>query len=85
MKDHLHRDDCPETLRLVTTVVGPHGRDGFEPTDEGAWVDWEEVARHLSSTEAAVLMIAKGLTSIERRGGNQRLRAAVIDAAEKIL
>lgn len=81
-KIHLHRDDCPATLRLIAEVVGPHGRPGYEPTDVGAYVDWIELASRMSSTEDAVLRIAQGLAILERRGGNGRLKQAVVDAVE---
>ena len=71
---HLHRDDCPETLKLLDGLLGHKAGDlraiGYEPTDVGAWVDWDRLANsYLSTTERAVLRIALGCSALERRGG----------------
>lgn len=69
---HLHRDDHPRTLAVLTALL--EGRDaidiGYEPTKEGAWVDWDALlASYLSSTEKAAVRVAHGFAVAERAGG----------------
>ena len=72
---HLHHDDHPATLALLTALAdGRPGHDwieiGWEPTEHGAWVDWTRLANSsLSSTEQAVIHVARGCATLERAGG----------------
>lgn len=86
---HLHLDDYPATLALLTAVFQPklHDRDGladigYQPTEHGAWVDWDRLANSwLSSTEVAIVHIARGIAVLEHHGGPPpRLAAPVRDA-----
>lgn len=70
---HLHLDDYPETLRLLSALVGARAdkeRLGYSATEHGAFVDWERmIAGPLSSTEVAIAHIARGCAILERAGG----------------
>jgi hypothetical protein len=69
---HLHRIDHPLTLGILSELLDRRGRlpDGYERTDQGAWVDWDALSRsYLSSTEIAVVHIAHGCSIAERHGG----------------
>lgn len=87
---HLHRDDCPETLKLLDGLLGHRGGNvqdiGYKPTPTGAWVDWDLLAgSYLSTTERAVLLIAHGCSTLERRGGTPpRVARLVVDAVEAV-
>lgn len=83
---HLHRDDVPLTLSLLELVVGHGGPAGWEPTEHGAFVEWDELAgSHLSSTERAAVQIARGCATLERQGGlPPRLRAAVVATVQGV-
>ncbi len=85
---HLHRDDYPATLALLAALVGGRAHHdwttiGYETTEHGACVDWEQLgASWLSSTEKAVVHIARGCATLENAGGpsprlRKRLRAAI--------
>lgn len=69
---HVHRDDAPDTLGVLQALMANRHDTpaGYEPTDTGAWVDWDALARSwLSTTEIAVVDIARGLYTLERAGG----------------
>ena len=69
---HLHRIDHPLTLGILSELLDRRGRppDGYECTDQGAWVDWDALScSYLSSTEIAVVHIAHGCSIAERHGG----------------
>jgi hypothetical protein len=69
---HLYRVDQPLTLDILSELLDRRGRppDGYERTDQGAWVDWDALSRsYLSSTEIAVIHIAHGCSIAERHGG----------------
>lgn len=72
---HLHRDDYPQTLRLLEDLRNGRPAEewkhiGYERTESGAWVDWDELAGSwLSTTEKAVVHIARGASMLERAGG----------------
>lgn len=82
---HLHRDDYPKTLQLLEDLIGVPLRAGtaaglgFEPTEHGAYVNWDQLlGSWLSSTEKAVVHIARGTAGLERAGGPApRLRARI--------
>jgi hypothetical protein len=76
---HLHRDDYRQTLQLLAVLTCGRDVPGFEPTDAGAFVDWDELAGGwLSSTEKAVVHIARGCATLERAGGTAYLRDQVL-------
>jgi hypothetical protein len=79
---HLHLDDYPETLRLLSALVGARSdneRLGYRATEHGAFVDWEHmIAGPLSSTEVAVAHIARGCAILERAGGLPPRLAGVV-------
>lgn len=88
-RQHLHRDDYPETLRLLEDLAGQRGRlasIGFEPTEFGAWVDWDELlGSWLSTTEKAVVHIARGAVMLERAGGpSPRLAPTVTNVVARV-
>jgi len=69
---HLHRDDAPLSLAILADLFDHRARlpAGYEPTECGAWVDWDGLGRSpLSSTEMAAVHIARGCAIAERRGG----------------
>jgi hypothetical protein len=81
---HLHLDDYPQTLRLLSAVLGHRAdRDdlGYSPTDHGAHVDWDRLTSgKLSSTETATVRVAQGCATLERAGGAPPELAGVIVA-----
>jgi hypothetical protein len=85
-REHLHRDDCPDALSILAAVAGGRTVPGVEPTDLGAFVDWDRLASSwLSSTERAAVTIARGVAQAERHGGlPPRVAAAVANAAVKL-
>ena len=69
---HLHRIDHPLTLDILSELLDRRGRppDGYERSDQGAWVDWDALTgSYLSSTEIAVIHIVRGCAIAERHGG----------------
>jgi hypothetical protein len=69
---HLHWIEHPMTLGILSELLHCRGRspDGYERSDQGAWVDWDALCRsYLSSTEIAVVHIAHGCSIAERQGG----------------
>jgi hypothetical protein len=85
---HLHRDDVPDTLALLS---GDRSKlpAGYTLSTTGADVDWELLAEiWLSTTEKAVVHIAHGCAILERHGGGLPLelrsqaRAAVESTTE---
>ena len=45
-------------------------RDGYNPTEHGAWIDWNRLATSaLSSTEIGVVHIARGIAVLEHHDG----------------
>jgi hypothetical protein len=68
----LHRIDHPVTLCVLSELLDGRGRppDGYECSDQGAWVDWNALTgSYLSSTEIAVIHIVHGCAIAERHGG----------------
>lgn len=82
---HLHRDDFPVTLELLAQVVGPHVGEppGFEFTETGALVDWDRLAHGgvLSTTERAVVQIARGVATLEHHGAPPSRLCGPVEAA----
>ena len=70
-RQHLHRDDVPGALAVLAAVMGNRRPpEGYEPTIEGAWVDWDGLEHSwLSSTEVAAVIVARGIAAAERQGG----------------
>jgi len=69
---HLHRDDAPSSLAILANLFDHRASfpAGYEPSECGAWVDWDALGRSpLSSTEMAAVHIARGCAIAERRGG----------------
>ena len=69
---HLHHDDTPAALAILSDLLDHRAGfpDGYEPTEHGAWVDWDALAGSwLSSTEVAAVHIARGCAIAERHGG----------------
>lgn len=83
---HLHLDDCAHTLSLLASIVAGRRRDGYQPDEHGAWVEWAVlIAGGWSSTERAVLHIARGCQVLEAHGGTSpALRQATIDAVTAV-
>ncbi|MBV9603312.1 MAG: hypothetical protein JOZ87_41625 [Chloroflexi bacterium] len=90
MNEHLHRDDVPETLALLRTLLGNGASlpEGYTPDQTGADVDWHLLANgSLSTSEKAVVYIAHGLAILERRGGrfDLHLRDQILAAVQTII
>lgn len=81
---HLHHDDHPQALAVLAAVIGDRAAHpgGYEPTEAGAWVDWDALEHSwLSSTERGAVIVARGIAAAERQGGwTPRLRRALVDA-----
>ena len=87
---HLHRDDVPETLALLNTLLGHRDPfpDGYTPDQTGADLDWELLAdSHLSTSETAVVHIAHGLAILEGHGSKFELslRDQILAAVQSII
>lgn len=69
----LHTDDCPHTLRLLGALLArrtDHDRLGYHPSEYGAMVDWQRLlGAPLSTSEVAVVHIARGCATLERHAG----------------
>jgi hypothetical protein len=69
----LHTDDCPYTLHLLAVLLGrrtDRDRLGYHPSEYGAMVDWERLlGAPLSTSEVAVVHIARGCATLERHAG----------------
>lgn len=72
-RDHLHLDDHPDTLAVLGALLAgrPDRQElGYEPTEHGAWVDWDTLTTgRLSSTENATVHVARGIAIAERHHG----------------
>lgn len=85
-RNHLHLDDCPQALAVLAALfarrVERAAEIGYEPTEHGAWVDWQALEQSwLSSTERAAVVVARGIAMAERQGGwPPNLRQALVDA-----
>jgi len=69
---HFHHDDAPSSLAILADLFDHRASfpTGYEPTECGAWVDWDALGRSwLSSTEMAAVHIARGCAIAERHGG----------------
>lgn len=87
MSQHLHSDDYPRTLALLSALLAHRSdgrRLGYIVDEWGVEVDWELLTSAdapLSSTETAALLIARGCAILERHGGlPPHLRGAVVGA-----
>lgn len=84
---HLHADDAPATIELLHALMA--GRDparlaeaGYEPTGHGVWVDWDALATSwLSSTERAVVHVARACATFEHHGGPPRRLVGPLEQA----
>jgi hypothetical protein len=90
MNERLHRDDVPETLALLRTLLGGRATlpQGYSPDQTGAVVDWQLLAdSNLSTSEKAVVYIAHGLAILERRGGRfeLHLRDQILAAVQTVI
>jgi hypothetical protein len=85
---HLHRDDVPDTLALLKALLvddRSKAPPGYILSTTRADVDWDLLLEGwLSTTEKAVVHIAKGCAILERHGGglSPELRSAVRAAVE---
>lgn len=84
---HLHSDDCPVALGLLHAILRGRHHPAFEPTDVGAYVDWEGLAYSwLSSTERAAALIAQACSVLERHGGaGPHLQRPLVDAVAAVV
>ncbi len=90
MTRHLHHDDYPNTLALLSSLVGHRTDDerlGYMVDEWGAEVDWDLLTSTdapVSSTERAALIVAHGCSILECHGGLppqlRRVVIAVVDA-----
>ena len=69
----LHVDDYPHTLRLLGALVGGRSdreRLGYASGEHVVVVDWQLLLDGpLSSTEVAIVHVARGCATLERTGG----------------
>lgn len=88
-RQHRHLDDYPRAFELLRAILRPDRHEpvqlaaaGYEPTEHGAYVDWEALATsYLSSTEVAAVHVAHGVAIAECQGGwPARLRGPLADA-----
>jgi hypothetical protein len=88
-RQHLHLDDCPQALGLLASLLARRAATaaeiGYEPTEHGAWVDWDALEHSwLSSTERAAVVVARGVAMAERRGGwSSELHRTLVDAVTR--
>jgi len=71
-RQHLHHDDTPSALSILSDLLDHRASfpEGYEPTEDGVWVDWDALDRSwLSSTEKATVHIARSCAIAERHGG----------------
>lgn len=83
----LHPDDFSRTLDLLRAVVMDRTIEGaIQWAHGGAYVDWASLTTsYLSSTEKAVVHIARGCAVLERSGGAApRLRGIVADTVAAV-
>ena len=83
-REHLHHDDTPSALAILADLLDHRARfpAGYEPTGTGAWVDWDALGcSWLSSSEVAVVHIARGCAIAERHGGLPIEAAASVRSA----
>ena len=83
-REHLHHLDHPRTLRIPARLLDHRDRPpaGYERTDHGVWVDWESLAHsYLSSSEVAVVHVARACAIAERHGGVAPSAAATVRRA----
>jgi hypothetical protein len=70
---HLHRADCPQALAILHALLAHRpdtGSIGYQPTAQGASVDWDTLTdTSLSTTETAAVHIARGVAIVEAHGG----------------
>lgn len=85
---HLHVDDYPATIELLDALLGAkHSTPGgYDRHEHGIALDWEALeSSWLSSTEKAVVRIARGLSTIEHNGpGPGHVDDAVLQAVARI-
>ncbi|MHB8293914.1 MAG: hypothetical protein ACYDH5_04685 [Acidimicrobiales bacterium] len=82
--EQLRHDDTPSALAILADLLDHRDPPpaGWEPTSEGAWVDWDALgSSQLSSSEVAALNIARGCALAERHGGLPFAVAAPIHEA----
>ena len=83
-REHLHHLDYPLTLRILGDFLDYRSQPpvGYERTEYGAWVDWVALATsYLSSTEVAVVHVARGCAVGERHGGLPNCAATSVRCA----
>lgn len=92
-RTHLHRDDHPATLTLLARLFDTKQANGeglkeigYERSEAGAWVDWDLLeGSWLSTTERAILTIARGCAALEATGGTTPHSEAVIIAVSTVM
>jgi hypothetical protein len=88
-RHHLRLDDCPHALRLLAGLLAHRTTRaleiGYEPTEYGAWVDWDALEHSwLSSTERAAVVVAHGVAMAEHHGGwAPELHRVLVDAVSR--
>ena len=85
---HLHVLDYPDTIRILSELKPGRHVDGFTALPTGADVDWFVLQNGtLSTSEKAVVAIARAIAACERYGefpGNEAVRRAVADAFKNL-
>jgi hypothetical protein len=88
--EYLHRDEVPEALAVLDTLLGERDplRAGYTPDISGAAVDWHLLAdSDLTNSEKGVVHIAHGLAILERHGGSLpvTLRSQILAAVQAVI
>jgi len=71
---NLHAEDYPQTIKILTELLGHRVDVGIVTSPGGAGVDWAALEQSgLSTTEKAVVEIAHAISVMERGGGLSQL------------
>lgn len=69
MNSFLHHDDYPKTIALLDALLLTRPLSGYVVEDFGRSIDWDVVARCVSSTECAYLRAVEAMCRREQFGG----------------
>jgi hypothetical protein len=90
-RQHLHRIDYPRSLAVLDALLrhrqAAAAGIGYEPSESGAYVDWDRLLRSwLSTSETATIHLTRGIAILEAHGGGlpTSVRPAVAAAFEAI-
>lgn len=69
MNTFLHHDDYPDTIALLDALLLTRQHPGYVVENTGRSIDWDAIARCVSSTECAYIRAIKALCRCEPYGG----------------